>query len=255
MYMYIAVCGLLMPSSAREAYFALRAFNVEIAGIKDASQLIGGRSRGTSGNNGGIGSSSSARSTSTTNTNTNSQLFDDNNNSMMEDNGMVGDSSLASRLRMQWWTDAVADIYEKGNNEQQQSTTSKDEDVILQSFTSSRKHNPTLRSLAHAIHTHQLTHRFLRRIMEARESDLDVLQYESIRDMAQYGEDTVSNVLYLSLECVGVREEGADGVASDIGVGLGVLTALRSTGFREHILLSFNNQPLNNCHFTYRVLK
>ena len=249
-----------MPSSAREAYFALRAFNVEIAGIKDASQLIGGRSRGTSGN-GGIGSSSSsARSSSTTNTNTTSQLFDDNNNSMMEDNGMVGDSSLASRLRMQWWTDAVADIYEKGNNEQQQeqqqqSTTSKDEDVILQSFTSSRKHNPTLRSLAHAIHTHQLTHRFLRRIMEARESDLDVLQYESIRDMAQYGEDTVSNVLYLSLECVGVREEGADGVASDIGVGLGVLTALRSTGFREHILLSFNNQPLNNCHFTYRVLK
>ena len=249
-----------MPSSAREAYFALRAFNVEIAGIKDASQLIGGRSRGTtSGNNGGIGSSSSSRSSS--NTNSNSQLFDDNNNSMMEDNGMVGDSSLASRLRMQWWTDAVADIYEKGNNneqqqeQQQQSTTSKDEDVILQSFTSSRKHNPTLRSLAHAIHTHQLTHRFLRRIMEARESDLDVLQYESIRDMAQYGEDTVSNVLYLSLECVGVREEGADGVASDIGVGLGVLTALRSTGFREHILLSFNNQPLNNCHFTHRVLK
>ena len=40
------LCGLLMPSSSQEAYFALRAFNVEIASIKDASQLIGGRSRG-----------------------------------------------------------------------------------------------------------------------------------------------------------------------------------------------------------------
>ena len=48
----------------------------------------------------------------------------------------------------------------------------------------------------------------------------------------QYGEDTVSNVLYLSLECVGVRDETTDMVASDIGVGLGLLTALRSTGFR-----------------------
>ena len=48
----------------------------------------------------------------------------------------------------------------------------------------------------------------------------------------QYGEDTVSNVLYLSLESVGVRDETTDMVASDIGVGLGLLTALRSTGFR-----------------------
>ena len=50
--------------------------------------------------------------------------------------------------------------------------------------------------------------------------------------LSQYGEDTVSNVLYLSLECVGVRDETTDMVASDIGVGLGLLTALRSTGFK-----------------------
>ena len=68
--------------------------------------------------------------------------------------------------------------------------------------------------------------------MEAREADLDIPQYETVHDMAQYGEDTVSNVLYLSLECVGLRDEDADTVASDIGVGLGLLTALRSTGFR-----------------------
>jgi len=198
------LCGLLMPSSAREAYFALRAFNVEIASIKDASQLIGGRSRGSRGMDEG-------------------------------GNNAAGDSSLASRLRMQWWRDAIAEIYDNArdnDNSQSKGTSSQPKDSILSSLTSSRKRNPTLRSLHHAIHTHGLTHRFLRRIMEAREVDLEVVQYERFRDVAQYGEDTVSNVLYLSLETVGIRDEASDVVASDIGVGLGILTALRSTGFR-----------------------
>ena len=213
------LCGLLMPSSSQEAYFALRAFNVEIASIKDASQLIGGRSRGGQ-------SSSNQRTIGNT-------TFDE-----------VGDGerdpSLASKLRMQWWKDSILDIYSEKQQQQQNDDSSTDnhtkqhqqQDDILSSLTSSRKHNPTLRALNYAIHKHQLTHRFLRRIMEARSNDLDMLQYESLRDMAQYGEDTVSNVLYLSLECVGIRDEQTDMVASDIGVGLGILTALRSTGFR-----------------------
>mmetsp|Transcript_28797 Transcript_28797/g.47189 ORF Transcript_28797/g.47189 Transcript_28797/m.47189 type:complete len:340 (+) Transcript_28797:150-1169(+) len=201
-----------MPSSAREAYFALRAFNVEIASIKDASHLIGGRSR-------------ASRTTAKT--------------SRFEENTVEegGDASLASRLRMQWWRDSIAEIYENVHDNDKQSNNNSSQyqpsqDSLTRSFISSRKHNPTLRSLNHAIHTHGLTHRFLRRVMEAREADLEVMQYARVRDVAQYGEDTVSNVLYLSLECVGVRDEAADTVASDIGVGLGIITALRSTGFR-----------------------
>ena len=199
------LCGLLMPSSSREAYFALRAFNVEIASIKDASKLIGGRSRSSSSGGGG--------------------MFDV-DNELGESQG--GDSTLPSRLRMQWWRDAIADVYDNGSTASQSSS----QDPIVQSLTSSRKFNPTLRSLSHAIQTHGLTHRFLRRIMEAREEDLSITQYERWRDVAQYGEDTVSNMLYLSLETVGVRDDESDEVASNIGVGLGVLTALRSTAFR-----------------------
>jgi len=207
------LCGLLMPVSAREAYFALRAFNVEIASIKDASRLMGGRSRGTS-------SSTTASGI----------LFDDE-----ERNEAGTDSSLGSRLRMQWWRDAITGIYDSMDSShsglrQQQSSSSSD--PLLNSLVASRKHNPTLRSLEQAIRTHGLTHTFLRRLMEAREVDLDVVQYERVRDVAQYGEDTVSNVLYLSLECAGVRDEASDTVASDIGVGLGLITALRSTAFR-----------------------
>mmetsp|Transcript_15065 Transcript_15065/g.28643 ORF Transcript_15065/g.28643 Transcript_15065/m.28643 type:complete len:526 (-) Transcript_15065:330-1907(-) len=224
------LCGLLMPSSARESYFALRAFNVEIASIKDSSHLIGGRSRG--------GALSSSRSSSSS---TPSRF--DNNNTFggVEEDESMGDSSLASRLRMQWWRDSIAEIYDHADDNNNDNNADDDyndnkqpqqRDSVLHSLTSSREHNPTLRSLNYAIHRHQLTHRFLRRIIEAREGDLDVMQYDSMRDVAQYGEDTVSSLLYLNLECVGVRDEASDMVASDIGVGLGILTALRSTGFR-----------------------
>lgn len=181
----LPVCGLLMPASSREAYFALRAFNVEIASIKDASRLMGGRSRGT-------GSSSTASGI----------LFDDG-----ERNEAGTDSSLGSRLRMQWWRDAITGIYDSMDSSRsglQQQQSSSSSDPLLNSLVASRKHNPTLRSLEQAIRTHGLTHTFLRRLMEAREVDLDVVQYERVRDIAQYGEDTVSNVLYLSLECAGV---------------------------------------------------
>ena len=111
-------------------------------------------------------------------------------------------------MRMQWWKDGIAEVYESKHNdgEVDVSTTnsSAEDNPILRSLTSSRKQNPVMRSLSQAIHTHDLTHRFLRRVMEAREEDLDVIQYEKCTDVAQYGEDTVSSLLYLSLETVGV---------------------------------------------------
>ena len=172
----ISVCGLLMPSESRQAYFALRAFNVEIANIKDASRSMG-RSR--------------------------VDVYND-------EEFMTGDSTLASRLRMQWWKDGIKEVYDrKGEDDDEQSTTtssSSSSDPILRSLTSSRKQNPIMRSLSRAIYKHDLTHRFLRRIMEARENDLDVMQYEKCTDVAQYGEDTISSLLYLSFETVGVSE-------------------------------------------------
>ena len=170
--MYLSsVCGLLMPSSSRQAYFALRAFNVEIANIKDASRSMG-RSRAKADN---------------------------------DDEFLTDDSSLASRLRMQWWKDGIAEVYENQNDQTMvDETTSLSDNPILRSLTSSRKQNPVMRSLSQAIHNHHLTHRFLRSIIEAREEDLDVIQYEKCTDVAQYGEDTVSSVLYLTLETVGV---------------------------------------------------
>ncbi len=187
-----------MPSSAREAYFALRAFNVEIATIKDST------------------------SSSTASFSRRHGAF---NNSNSENNhyNMLGgdvDPSFASRLRMRWWADAITEIFDNVTVE-----LDDDEEESVQvcnggmeprypplQFSSLQgrssgggmHNNPTLRSLRHAIREHQLTHRFLRRMTEAREFDLDVVQHDRLRDVAQYGEDTVSNMLYSTLECVGV---------------------------------------------------
>lgn len=188
------VCGLLMPPTSREAYFALRAFNVEIASIKDSSRLLAGRSRGGGGGGGGVRS-----------------RFADNDAYEGGGGGGGGDASLATRLRMRWWRDAISGIYDgmsnaAGGNDDFRGTgtSSYADDGGHFDVSSSARRNPTIRSLAHAIRTHGLTHRFLRRLVEAREMDLDIVQYDGLRDVAQYGEDTSSSVLYLTLECLGV---------------------------------------------------
>ena len=177
-----------MPPSAREAYFALRAFNVEIAGIKDSSRLVAGRATARGGVGGGGGPS----------------RFEDN------DGGGDSSSSPATRLRMQWWRDAISGMYDGGSSRDDDAANANDyrerddDGGGYLAFSSSARRNPTIRSLASAVRTHGLTHRFLGRIVEAREADLDVSQYRRVRDVAQYGEDTMSNVLYLTLECLGV---------------------------------------------------
>ena len=202
--MHDVVCGLLMPPSSREAYFALRAFNVEIAGIKDSSSrlVVAGRVGGGGGGGGP------------------SRFEDNENNNNNDHHGGGGDSSsssssspsssMATRLRMQWWRDAISGMYDGGSSRDDDAANANDyrgrddDGGGYLAFSPSARRNPTIRSLASAVRTHGLTHRFLGRIVEAREADLDVSQYRRVRDVAQYGEDTMSNVLYLTLECLGV---------------------------------------------------
>ena len=108
------VCGLLMPPSAREAYFLLHKFNVKIASIKDSSRLVTFRAAACGGQ------------------------------SRFEDNGAFGGnlSSLATRLQMQWWRDAISGMYEG------QSMTA--DDGNGRHLASLARQNPMLHSLADA---------------------------------------------------------------------------------------------------------
>lgn len=168
-----------MPSHMTRAYFSLKAFNAEIAAIKD------GHSR----------SSLQQRSEGT---------------------------SFALQLRMEWWMDAIdqmvyGDISSTGSSND------------------SYWHSPVVRSLYRAHQEFHLTRRFLERLIESRRADLDITQYETMEDLIRYAEDSVSTLLYLSLETLGIRDDAADEVAYHAGVGIGLVTAIRSIPYNLHV--------------------
>jgi len=159
------LCGLLMPYESRRSYFAIRAFNVELASIKDGSvsRQVGG--------------------------------------AQFEESG----ATMALKVRVQWWRDAIGQIY--GDDK----SPHIGEDGILANLASSSWNNPVVRVLDHAVHESKLTRRFLERLLETREDDLDVKQLDSLRDAIAYAEGTFSSLFYLSLETVDVSDLNAFG--------------------------------------------
>ena len=131
--------------------------------------------------------------------------------------------SLALQLRMQWWRDAVAEIYGDVPSSSGQGRLSV-----------SCWHSPIVRGMYRGIQQSQpLTRRFLERLIDSRQADLDILERSTLQETVDYAEESVSSLLYLSLELLGVREDAADEVASHAGVGIGVTTALRAVPWQN----------------------
>ena len=130
------------------------------------------------------------------------------------------DSVLALQLRMQWWRGALDSMY--STNE-----------AIDPAYTKS----PVVRALYQAHNSDGgdggtvFTKRFLERLVDAREADLSVKQYATMSELQTYSDETACSLLYLSLDCVGVRDDEADEVAMLAGRGIGLVTALRATPY------------------------
>ncbi|GAB5031962.1 nadh dehydrogenase complex assembly factor 6 [Nannochloropsis oceanica] len=150
------LCGLLVPTPSRRAFFALRAFNVETALIKDVA-------RG---------------------------------------------NALPGQMRMQWWREVIGAIYQDKSPA-----------------------HPVARALAEAVQAHNLTRRWLDRLLEARLQDLDNIQPTTMADLEDYAEHTASSLLYLTLESLGVQHQTADHAASHVGKATGITTLLRATRY------------------------
>jgi NADH dehydrogenase [ubiquinone] 1 alpha subcomplex assembly factor 6 len=194
---------LLLPAAARPAYFALRAWNVELASIKDSHhhrrQHAGGVNNNPT-NSSGSGSGSGIPPT------------------------------LALQLRMQWWRQAIAAIYDDAESTAQPSSSTSD--TVLLNLATSHWHSPVVRALDRAHQDVQWTRRFLERMLDAREMDLELRQYGTLDESLAYAEDTVSSVLYLTLEIAKVRDDRADETASLAGRGIGLVTLLRALPYR-----------------------
>ena len=155
-----------MPTDSQKAYFALRAFNVELASIKD-----GGERRRAS---------------------------------HSEEAG----STLAQRMRMEWWRDSLLQIYSAVDESKESDVDKVGPEPSVEGFLNSSYtscwNNPIVRALGNAVQEKQLTKRFLERMLDARLADLDIQQLRTMEDAIFYAEDSSANLLYLSLECVGV---------------------------------------------------
>ncbi|KAL6109853.1 ndufaf6 [Pungitius sinensis] len=151
------VSSLLLPEEARRSSLALRAFNVELAQVKDS----------------------------------------------------VSQKAIGL-MRMQFWRTAVEDIYRDEPPEQ-----------------------PVSGELWRAVRKHELTKRWLLRIITEREKDLDDRAYRNLQELETYSENTQSSLIYLLLQCLGLKNVHADHAASHIGKAQGIVTCLRATPYHS----------------------
>ncbi|KAM4579819.1 NADH dehydrogenase (ubiquinone) complex I, assembly factor 6 isoform 1-T1 [Odontesthes bonariensis] len=148
---------LLVPEEVRRSALALRAFNVELAQVKDS----------------------------------------------------VSQKTIGL-MRMQFWKTAIEEIYRDDPPNQPVST-----------------------ELWRAVRSHSLTKRWLLRIITEREKDMEDRAYRNLQELEKYSENTQSSLLYLLLECLGVKNVHADHAASHIGKAQGIVTCLRATPYHS----------------------
>nr|XP_037856198.1 NADH dehydrogenase (ubiquinone) complex I, assembly factor 6 isoform X6 [Chlorocebus sabaeus] len=163
------LCSLLLPAESRSSVFALRAFNVELAQVKDS----------------------------------------------------VSEKTIGL-MRIQFWKKTVEDIY-----------------------CDKPPHQPVAIELWKAVKRHNLTKRWLMKIVDEREKNLDDKAYRNIKELENYAENTQSSLLYLTLEILGIKDIHADHAASHIGKAQGIVTCLRATpyhGSRRKVFL-----PMDIC--------
>ncbi|KAF7226748.1 transcript variant X2 [Nothobranchius furzeri] len=149
--------SLLLPEEVRLSSLALRAFNVELAQVKDS----------------------------------------------------VSQKTIGL-MRMQFWKTAIEEI-----------------------FRDDPPNQPVSTELWRAVKRHNLTKRWLLRIITEREKDLDDKAYRNIQELEAYSENTQSSLLYLLLECLGITNVHADHAASHLGKAQGIVTCLRATPYHS----------------------
>eukprot|EP00112_Aurelia_sp_Birch-Aquarium-sp1_P019555 Seg4855.1 transcript_id=Seg4855.1/GoldUCD/mRNA.D3Y31 product="NADH dehydrogenase complex I assembly factor 6" protein_id=Seg4855.1/GoldUCD/D3Y31 len=149
------LCCLRLADPITVAAFAIRAFNVEIAKIKDS----------------------------------------------------VTENRIGM-MKLQFWKDVIQEIYEG----------------------QARAH-PVALLLSDVIQKHNLTKIWFNRLLNARETSLEDRPFMTIKEIEDYGENSVSPVNYLILESLGIKDVHADHVLSHIGKAISLSIVLRAMPF------------------------
>lgn len=111
-------------------------------------------------------------------------------------------------MRLLWWREAIDKIFAKKLVEQ-----------------------PVARALSAVISERKINKHWLKRSVEARINDAEKEDGRipaSIADLEKYAEDTVSTILYITLQAGGIESAAADHAASHIGKADGILLLMKS---------------------------
>lgn len=111
-------------------------------------------------------------------------------------------------MRLLWWQEAIDKIFSN---------------KIIE--------HPTAQALSSVISEHKISKSWLKRSVEARIKDASREENhipETIGELEKYAEDTVSTLLYTTLQAGGIRSTAADHAASHIGKASGLLLLLKS---------------------------
>ncbi|XP_050022139.1 NADH dehydrogenase (ubiquinone) complex I, assembly factor 6 [Alexandromys fortis] len=149
------LCSLLFPAECRSSVSALRAFNVELAQVKDS----------------------------------------------------VSEKAIGL-MRMQFWRKAVEDIYHDNP-----------------------PHQPVAAELWKAVKRHNLTRRWLMRIIDERVKRIDMEQDKTLSWVQMMSRTISVDLLCLVSVILGVKDLHADHAASHIGKAQGIVTCLRATPY------------------------
>lgn len=149
------LCSLLLPAGVRRSAFSIRAFNVELAQIRD-----------------------------------------------------VVSKADIGLMRIHFWKDAVERVY-KG----------------------SPPEHPVAQELSVLVHSKQLSRQWLNRMIDSRESILGDKPHNTVSDLEEYAEKSISSTLYLILQSMGVQSVVCDHVASHIGKLQGITNLIRGIPF------------------------
>jgi phytoene synthase len=113
---------------------------------------------------------------------------------------------LLGRIRLQWWREAIDEIYRGGPV---------------------RRHE-IVQPLAEAIREGDLTRYHFDRLIEAREADLEEAPAADLATLEAYAQDTSSRLIWLALEGLGIRDEAATEAARRIGIAWALVGLVRA---------------------------
>ncbi|CAL5407915.1 unnamed protein product [Camellia sinensis] len=126
-------------------------------------------------------------------------------------------------MRLLWWREAIDKI-----------------------FANKLIEHPTAQALSSVIYEYKINKGWLTRSIEARINDAkrEVIEIpETIEELEWYTEDTVSTILYMTLQAGGIKSTAVDHAASHIGKASGLLLLLKSLSYHASRSRQFSYIP------------